>query len=80
MANQELSPVEPENELVCRAKELGIAMEPVSALAHVVGTDQEAVEARALIQILKSLEELRMTIRVQKETVHYEIEARVSPR
>lgn len=66
---QKLEPAQPENQLFCKADEIGSALQAL-------GMTDLLVDA-SLGEILKSLSEVHLTVRVEKETVDYSLEIQV---
>jgi hypothetical protein len=74
---QALQTVDPENEFYCKTAELGAFLGALSAFEEDGGGGVSSRDLNAAAEILKAMSELRLTIRVEKETVRYALEVRM---
>jgi hypothetical protein len=69
---QTLEPVQPENRLFCKADEIGSMMQTLRVTDLLGGALSS--EVASVGEMLKSLSEIHLTVRIEKETVNYSLE------
>lgn len=72
-AKEDLKPVAPENELFCKPDQLGDSVKMLATVLTFVAGTEAGNQVHALGQAMKSFEEARATIEVEKEEVKYQL-------
>ena len=69
---QTLEPVQPENQLFCKADEIGSVLQTMGVTELLGGASSS--EVASIGEMLKSLSQINIIVRVEKETVDYSLE------
>lgn len=76
-AKEEMKPVLPENELYCKPVELAESVQLLATAANFLLGPNAGADLNALAAILKGMDETRLAVSVEKETVKYQMAIKV---